>query len=305
MNCQEVMELMQRYVDGDLDERETSLMMDHTGQCPDCAAMLVRLQKLSSELEQLPRVVPKFSIVDSILPELERLHVESADEGRETSGSRDASPAPIRSNRPARHLFGKVAGTVAAGVIAGLLLFGHPDQWLPSGSKSSNDASAPSPAAAPAQQEVSPLMSKRSANYNVADQSGGGETEYDSAQKKDAGNSEAGTMGIAPEANPSSVESPTLTNGDGPMISGFTVASVQAESPDGKWRAVAGEEAQTFEIVKIEDGSVFYASKPAEGTIGSLEWNEASTILYYTVTDAQGNQTGWQFDMAASAESKR
>ncbi|TVY00498.1 anti-sigma factor family protein [Cohnella terricola] len=304
MNCQEVMELMQRYVDGDLDEQETSLMMDHTGQCPDCAAMLVRLQKLSSELEQLPRVVPKFSIVDSIMPELERLHIEATDEGQETSGSRDASPAPIRSNRPSRHLFGKVAGTVAAGVIAGLLLFGHPDQWLLSGSKGSNDASAPSLAAAPAKNESSSLMSKRSSELDMSDQSGGtGET--GSASNADSGNSIAGAMGIAPEANPSSVERPTLTTGDESKISGFTVASEQAESPDGKWSAVAGEEAQTFKIVKIEDGSVIYSSQPLEGTIGSLEWNDTSTILYYTVTDAQGNQTNWQFDLAASKESKR
>jgi len=42
-------------------------------QCPECADMLEKLQLLSDELESLPEVRPPFSIVDSILPQLERM----------------------------------------------------------------------------------------------------------------------------------------------------------------------------------------------------------------------------------------
>jgi anti-sigma factor RsiW len=150
MICQEVMELMQRYIDGDLDQQETSLMMDHTGQCPDCAAMLTRLQRLSSELEQLPRVVPKFSLVDAILPELDRIHAANTMDGSSSGKDPDQVPVTHRSYRPSRHLFGKLSGVVAAGVVAGLLLFGNPGHWSITGGTSSNDAAAPSALSAPA-----------------------------------------------------------------------------------------------------------------------------------------------------------
>ncbi|KIL37184.1 hypothetical protein SD71_00090 [Cohnella kolymensis] len=136
MMCQEVMELMQRYIDGDLDEQETSLMMDHVGQCPDCAAMLDRLKRLSSELEQLPRVVPRYSLVDAILPELERLNEL---EIRTAPADEILEAAPLRSRRslrPGRDLLRRLSTVVALGVVVGLLIFTQPDQW-PFGSNSS------------------------------------------------------------------------------------------------------------------------------------------------------------------------
>lgn len=78
MKCPEVMELMQRYVDRDLDQAEEALLLAHVMQCPECADMLEKLQLLSDELESLPEVMPPFSIVDSILPQLERMADEQS-----------------------------------------------------------------------------------------------------------------------------------------------------------------------------------------------------------------------------------
>lgn len=171
MMCQEVMELMQRYIDGDLDERETSLMMDHVGQCPDCAAMLNRLQRLSNELEQLPRVVPRFSLVDAILPELERLNKsETNADTVSTEAEEDAAANPriSRSGRPGREWFRRLSSVVALGVVVGLLLFIRPDQW-PFSSVSHNDEAGPSlDEPASEQGDVSMTMSAPN-NKEIAD----------------------------------------------------------------------------------------------------------------------------------------
>ncbi|MGK9251772.1 anti-sigma factor family protein [Paenibacillus humicus] len=70
MTCQEVVEVMNRYLDGDLDEHERVLLMEHLKNCPDDQELFERLQRLSEELEELPKVTPPFSLVDSILPQL-------------------------------------------------------------------------------------------------------------------------------------------------------------------------------------------------------------------------------------------
>ncbi len=55
MNCQEVMEFMQRQLDGDLDAKEEDELHAHLMHCLDCAQMFERLQRLSDELTQLPK----------------------------------------------------------------------------------------------------------------------------------------------------------------------------------------------------------------------------------------------------------
>ncbi|QMV40463.1 anti-sigma factor family protein [Cohnella cholangitidis] len=327
MICQEVMELMQRYIDGDLDQQETSLMMDHAGQCPDCAAMLARLQKLSSELEQLPRVVPKYSLVDAILPELDRLHAAESSKGLNVSQERSDSSAPTstpsgRSNRPARHLFGKISGAVAAGIVAGLLLFSNPGQWTLGGTGSNNEAAAPSPAAAPASEGSSALMMRKGLEDSpeakmeskqqggVEDQAGGAEPRaFSGAQdSNDAIDSDSGKKLDASANRIESVpvaESPLKINSDNPAISGYSVPAAAVDSPDGKWKAIAVSDGGTFQVYLNEDGSEYYSSQAKDGKISLLSWNDESTLLYFTFTDAEGNESQWQFDVAAAKESKR
>ena len=73
MNCSEVMELMQRQLDHDLNESEQSLLTEHLNCCAACTEMFERLKMLNDGLEQLPKVMPKISLVDSILPQLDEI----------------------------------------------------------------------------------------------------------------------------------------------------------------------------------------------------------------------------------------
>lgn len=70
MKCQEVMMYMQRQLDGDLAPKEENELHAHLMHCLDCAQMFERLQALSNELSQLPKVTPPFSLVDAIMPQL-------------------------------------------------------------------------------------------------------------------------------------------------------------------------------------------------------------------------------------------
>ncbi|TNJ67905.1 zf-HC2 domain-containing protein [Paenibacillus hemerocallicola] len=128
MNCQEVMELMQRDLDQDLNDSEHEAMTAHLQQCPDCAEMFSRLQQLSRELANLPKVAPPFSLVDSILPQL--AEIDRAGEGPiassvkllADSGGSSAAVIPLATERPKRF---RSAWTLAASggiVAAGLLL---------------------------------------------------------------------------------------------------------------------------------------------------------------------------------------
>lgn len=76
MNCTEVGELMQRNLDYDLSESELATLMTHLSDCAQCTVLFEKLTLLSGSLEQLPRVTPSISIVDAILPELERIDNE-------------------------------------------------------------------------------------------------------------------------------------------------------------------------------------------------------------------------------------
>lgn len=73
MNCSEVIELMQRQLDHDLNESEQSLLTEHLNTCAACTVMFERLKMLNDGLEQLPKVMPKMSLVDSIMPQLDEL----------------------------------------------------------------------------------------------------------------------------------------------------------------------------------------------------------------------------------------
>jgi hypothetical protein len=129
MKCQEVMELMQRHVDGDLNAEETSLMLDHVGHCPDCAAMLKRLLHLSRGLEQLPRVAPPYSLVDAILPELGNWEAAGAETAEATPALAPAlapavAPRERRASRSRREWIGRLSGVAAVAAVVGLLLVG-------------------------------------------------------------------------------------------------------------------------------------------------------------------------------------
>ncbi|WP_020615667.1 zf-HC2 domain-containing protein [Paenibacillus daejeonensis] len=129
MTCQEVMDYMQRQLDGDLDERETDILHKHTRHCPDCAAMLERLQRLSGELDSLPKVTPPFSLVDAILPQLDEIEHKPAPHAAAFAAPEEASrrvaPTDRRKGWLDRLPLRTLSGVVAASIVAGLFIFNY------------------------------------------------------------------------------------------------------------------------------------------------------------------------------------
>lgn len=125
MNCEEVMEYMQRYLDGDLSEQEKESMFAHLKSCVSCKEMFERLNRLSDELVSLPKVTPPFSIVDSILPQLDALdRKRNADD----AGSQAASSGRRASGRwKLPGMFGAVA---AAACLIVAVTIGNSNGWF-------------------------------------------------------------------------------------------------------------------------------------------------------------------------------
>lgn len=133
MNCQEVMEFMQRQLDGDLDAKEEDELHAHLMHCLDCAQMFERLQRLSDELTQLPKVIPPYSLVDAIMPQLADIDRHAAASITDkvaafgTHANQTASVQPPKlpwTRRLGSQFSWKFAGgVVAAGLILGFFAF--------------------------------------------------------------------------------------------------------------------------------------------------------------------------------------
>ncbi|MEX1031638.1 MAG: hypothetical protein WDZ91_16555 [Paenibacillaceae bacterium] len=121
MTNQEVNEFMQRFLDDDLNEEELESLMEHIRQSPASAALFERLQRLDSELESLPKVIPPMSIVDSILPRLELAGLIDHTPVTSTTSLDDLPnrvvPMERRTTLRERVNYRLLGGVVAAGVV--------------------------------------------------------------------------------------------------------------------------------------------------------------------------------------------
>lgn len=126
MNREEGMELVQRSIDGDLNEEESSRLQMYLQNYPECAALLERLTRLSEELTQLPHVTPKYSLVDAILPQLERLVPDPAPDAEQAPAAEAAYEPRSRRTGSRKSVYRGLAAVVAAGVVAGVLLIAQP-----------------------------------------------------------------------------------------------------------------------------------------------------------------------------------
>jgi hypothetical protein len=73
MKCEEVIELMQRDLDGDLIPEEKKKLSNHLYSCYGCQTLFDKLKNVSFQLEALPKVTPAYSIVDKVLPVLDQI----------------------------------------------------------------------------------------------------------------------------------------------------------------------------------------------------------------------------------------
>ncbi|RRJ66757.1 hypothetical protein EHV15_30365 [Paenibacillus oralis] len=157
MNCQEAVEWMNRYLDRDLNEEETSLLFEHIHHCQDCAEQFEWLNKLSAQLEDLPKVVPNYSLVDAILPQLDAIDQArregSVSEMDALPMMTESSPALSRSGKQEReqgpasrrariYRYGSLS--VAAALILGVFIYQYEPRTVPSAEialKSASDQS--------------------------------------------------------------------------------------------------------------------------------------------------------------------
>lgn len=63
---------MHRQLDNDLSSTEEEELLNHLADCPTCQKEFEELKLLHQQLADLPKVMPPHSIVDSLLPELEK-----------------------------------------------------------------------------------------------------------------------------------------------------------------------------------------------------------------------------------------
>lgn len=196
MLCQEVIELMQRFLDRDLDETEYRRMLAHLNDCPECTELFERLVNVSHELELLPKVTPPYSLVDAILPKLAQL--DEAEEQQAASGAvaltresaggqeRSAGPEPEQKERGWRFkLRGLISypiagGVLAAGLVIGFFIFQQQEQGQTSSANADRLLSA------------SENILKRTESASPADGMAGG-----SENRQNISNDEAGSaLGI-------------------------------------------------------------------------------------------------------------
>ncbi|MGZ7442410.1 zf-HC2 domain-containing protein [Paenibacillus sp. TH7-28] len=160
MNCQEAVEWMNRYLDRDLNEEETSLLFEHIQHCQDCAEQFEWLNKLSAQLEDLPKVVPNYSLVDAILPQLDAIDQArregSVSEMDALPMMTESSPALGRSGKQEReqssvsrrarfYRYGSLG--VAAALILGVFIYQYEPRTVPNAEIALKSASDQSPSA--------------------------------------------------------------------------------------------------------------------------------------------------------------
>ncbi|UJF35038.1 zf-HC2 domain-containing protein [Paenibacillus hexagrammi] len=221
MNCQEVMELMQRQLDGDLDAQEEEELHVHLMHCLECAQMFERLQLLSDELSQLPKVVPPFSLVDSILPQLNEIHMAaeaSIADSTPTAPSRVVSERAGSSKNPSRigsYFSWKLAGgVVAAGLVIGFFAFQN------SGSVN---------------QQADELLQPRAAKYDAL--ASAQSKSSDASDKAASQNDSGGPAAAAATDSSASSEQDHEPQNSGQPAGGVQQASPEA-SPEGAWTVI-------------------------------------------------------------------
>jgi hypothetical protein len=178
VECEEIYELIQRDLDSDLDDSEKTELMLHLSNCPDCAELAERLHMISTRLEQLPMVKPPFSIVSSILPQLDIIDQERNKSGvpflaaDEQVAAIERKRVDIKRNK--MFWYRSAGGFIAAGLLLSVVMFNMgessqkesalsmPNKYKESNS-AGNEAAKPStaaPSAAAVEKKVEPAHGK-------------------------------------------------------------------------------------------------------------------------------------------------
>ena len=326
MKCEEVMETMQRYLDEDLDPKEVAAMREHMKHCASCAEMFERLNRLSEELVNLPKVEPPYSIVDSILPKLQEIDRQAP------AGGSPAPAAPLSERRRKRgNLYRMISGVAAAVIFIGVAVYQLP-QFLSSNSAEdasvagSSNSSAAADSAGSGQMSI--MMSTESAQSNAAsERSFDAEDRADAApdlpdqraQQKavppaaeimDFGGTEevppaagGGTDSRSPQEEQRLEAAPNLGLSQAPedqavsdeqiRVNFSESAVVRVPSPDNAFFAFVEHTEVGYQVViAAENGERIYASPAKQADeIRGLVWSETGAALTYESVEGDSVQT--------------
>ncbi|WP_424766731.1 zf-HC2 domain-containing protein [Paenibacillus sp. sgz302251] len=263
MNCQEVIELMQRQLDDDLDPSEMEVLMNHTRHCPDCASMFERLKLLSAELTALPKVTPSYSLVDAIMPKLERIELFGDQEAAAlpTTAARTPQETARRVKRKRWPSMRVLSGVIAAGIVAGLFLVTYKPEIAPdltgAGLFSANDSSSAADTASSVEPQEFSFKAKQSDEMSFAP-----EVETETMNTTQEKQDEQAYDGISTHDTPAPVSPTEKTDG--------------SESRMGKSDANAGADASSEEPApeSVAEGDVnglaVGESDSSDGSAGAL-----------------------------------
>lgn len=303
MKCQEVIELMHRYLDHDLDESEAEGLTRHVQQCSSCAEMFERLKHLSGELESLPKVMPAFSLVDAILPRLELIDRAAADATAVESPIIAAPPAPaIPSKRrwTDRISWRIASGVVAAGFIFGLFIVMNQPKTVDDASEEAKFDSATASQNSAAEEPFAAQFKAESMSDEAAPQEKSvapdnrkmgiaGESEGGAPSKKEVGKQDQNGDMSAMDVQP-----------DPPKMGITATPSSESPSNNGQWAAKA-ENGQLLIVSIAQPGDPLFKSEAKTGEIGNIVWSSDDKLVDYDVTD-NGVVTHYQVDVAAKVE---
>jgi cytoskeletal protein RodZ len=299
MTDQEVNELMQRFLDDDLTEDESEALTEHLRQSPDSAYVFERLKRLDSELEQLPKVIPPMSIVDSILPRLElpRLADDPSDTGTSSNDSQNrAVPMGRKAAIRERVNYRMLGGVVAAGIVLTLFFTNLAPQMMPSFHKANDNSAANSASMKSAiSLESEDKSLQRAADPQTESADAGQSMITNEATEVEADSSFSVTNTSEPESfDPSSPESndsaPAIGN-DADEVS-TTDESDEGQSPDMKEvdpEVVAAEKADANTMMEIQEEPLITIVSPNKLLLGNVMVG-AEGGQQITITEPTGKQ---------------
>jgi len=305
MKCQEVIELMHRYLDHDLDESEAEGLTRHVQQCSSCAEMFERLKHLSGELESLPKVMPAFSLVDAILPRLELIDRTAADAAIAEPPVVAAPPVPAAPSK--RRWTDRISWRIASGVVAAGFIFGmfivmnQPKAVDDASEEAKFDSATASQQSSAEEPSAAPFMADATSNEAAPREKS---VAPDAVSRKTpiSGESDGGAeskQGIAPQDQNGDMSAMDVQ--PEPPKMGIT-ATPLSESPSNNGQLAAKVENGQLLIVSTDkQGDPLFKSEAKTGEIGNIVWSSDDKLVDYDVTD-NGVVTHFQVDIAAKAE---
>lgn len=239
MKCEEVIKLMHRELDGDINPKERQGLLKHLASCPDCHILFDQLKSLSFQLESLPCVTPAYSIVDKVLPILDKV-----DQTQKVQGlsSDENSEQPNKSVSTIRKLW--IPGLTLAATLFIALLISNSVPDMDNTSQESYDLSSEN-------YEMS--------NIEVTDD---GDNRLAGASEKDSGEEEiASSDAEEPNSKESNSEEPNAVepNFDEPNSDAEGAISMSSASEDED-KNEQNEQTTSVDFASLEEDYIEYNS---------------------------------------------